>query len=227
MAPRSAVSSSMAAILTGAAFPTAPAGAKHAGPQLSRRGMGRSGQAAGTGRLYHQGPHHLAARHRLGAVAVQLFPDHSRSGNAAATHRAPCAKYTVGSRIPRQAPRGRAASFILPSRPASSATRADKYLKGRYGGLVGFELAGGGEAGAQISSMRCSCFITSPILAIPAAWRSIRLPQPIPSSRSKSQLATGVSDGYVRLSVGIEHIDDIIADLEQGLAVAGKLASAA
>jgi len=36
-----------------------------------------------------------------------------------------------------------------------------------------------------------------------------------------------VSDGYVRLSVGIEHIDDIIADLERGLSAAGTLASAA
>nr|MCS5607702.1 PLP-dependent transferase [Alphaproteobacteria bacterium] len=33
----------------------------------------------------------------------------------------------------------------------------------------------------------------------------------------KEQLATGVTDGYVRLSVGIEHIDDIIADLSQAL----------
>jgi O-acetylhomoserine (thiol)-lyase len=32
------------------------------------------------------------------------------------------------------------------------------------------------------------------------------------------QLATGVTDGYVRLSVGIEHIDDILADLDQALA---------
>ena len=31
------------------------------------------------------------------------------------------------------------------------------------------------------------------------------------------QLATGVSPGYVRLSVGIEHIDDILADLDQAL----------
>ena len=31
------------------------------------------------------------------------------------------------------------------------------------------------------------------------------------------QLSTGVSEGYVRLSIGIEHIDDIIADLEQAL----------
>ncbi|HQU05044.1 MAG TPA: PLP-dependent transferase, partial [Acidocella sp.] len=34
----------------------------------------------------------------------------------------------------------------------------------------------------------------------------------------EDQMATGVSDGYVRLSIGIEHIDDIIADLEQALA---------
>ncbi len=43
----------------------------------------------------------------------------------------------------------------------------------------------------------------------------------------EEQLATGVSDGYVRLSVGIEHIDDILADLSQALDAAGKLKSAA
>ena len=31
-------------------------------------------------------------------------------------------------------------------------------------------------------------------------------------------LATGVSPGYVRLSIGLEHIDDILADLDQALA---------
>jgi O-acetylhomoserine (thiol)-lyase len=34
------------------------------------------------------------------------------------------------------------------------------------------------------------------------------------------QLATGVTPGYVRLSVGLEHIDDIIADLSQALTAA-------
>jgi O-acetylhomoserine (thiol)-lyase len=34
------------------------------------------------------------------------------------------------------------------------------------------------------------------------------------------QLASGVTPGYVRLSVGIEHIDDIIADLDQALLAA-------
>ena len=37
----------------------------------------------------------------------------------------------------------------------------------------------------------------------------------------EDQIATGVSDEYVRLSVGIEHIDDIIADLEQALGAVG------
>ncbi|MGL1590400.1 PLP-dependent transferase, partial [Vibrio parahaemolyticus] len=35
------------------------------------------------------------------------------------------------------------------------------------------------------------------------------------------QLASGVSPGYVRLSIGIEHIDDILADLDQARAAAG------
>jgi O-acetylhomoserine (thiol)-lyase len=37
---------------------------------------------------------------------------------------------------------------------------------------------------------------------------------------AKDQAASGVTPGYVRLSVGIEHIDDIIADLDQALAAA-------
>ena len=49
-----------------------------------------------------------------------------------------------------------------------------------------------------------------------------------PATTTHSQLdpheldATGVTDGYVRLSVGIEHIDDIIADIERGLVGGGQ-----
>jgi O-acetylhomoserine (thiol)-lyase len=48
-----------------------------------------------------------------------------------------------------------------------------------------------------------------------------------PASTTHSQLspeeqaATGVTPGYVRLSIGLEHIDDICADLSQALAAAG------
>jgi O-acetylhomoserine (thiol)-lyase len=104
--------------------------------------------------------------------------------------------------------------------------RADKYLNGKYGGLVGFELAGGREAGRRfIDGLKIFYHVAN----IGDA-RSLAI-HPATTTHSQlsveDQLATGVSDGYVRLSVGIEHIDDIIADLEQGLAAAGGLAAAA
>ena len=105
-------------------------------------------------------------------------------------------------------------------------TRADKYLKGKFGGLVGFELAGGREAGRKLIDALQLFYHVANI----GDARSLAI-HPATTTHSQlsleDQLATGVSDGYFRLSVGIEHIDDIIADLEQGLAAAGRLASAA
>ena len=97
--------------------------------------------------------------------------------------------------------------------------RADAYLQGGYGGLVGFELAGGRDAGRKfIDSLEMFYHVAN----IGDA-RSLAIH---PASTTHSQLTpqeqakTGVTDGYVRLSVGIEHIDDIIADLDQALAAA-------
>ena len=97
--------------------------------------------------------------------------------------------------------------------------RADRYLKGGYGGLVGFELEGGVEAGRKfIDSLKLLYHVAN----IGDA-RSLAIH---PASTTHSQLsaseqeATGVSAGYVRLSIGIEHIDDIIADLDQAIAAA-------
>ncbi|WP_404378460.1 O-acetylhomoserine aminocarboxypropyltransferase/cysteine synthase family protein [Caenispirillum salinarum] len=94
--------------------------------------------------------------------------------------------------------------------------RADAVMKGGYSGLVGFELKDGLEAGKR--------FIDSLELLYHVAnigdARSLAIH---PASTTHSQLsvedqvATGVSEGYVRLSIGIEHIDDILADLEQAL----------
>ena len=104
--------------------------------------------------------------------------------------------------------------------------RAEKYLKGGYGGLVGFELAGGREAGRRFIEALQLFYHVANI----GDARSLAI-HPATTTHSqlnpKEQEATGVSDGYVRLSVGIEHIDDIIADLDQALAVAGSVAVAA
>ncbi|WP_420133426.1 O-acetylhomoserine aminocarboxypropyltransferase/cysteine synthase family protein [Rhodopseudomonas sp.] len=115
---------------------------------------------------------------------------------------------------------------IHPSKQTGVAhERADKYLKGKFGGLVGFELAGGREAGRKFIDALQLLYHVANIgdarsLAIhPATTTHSQL-------SAEDQLATGVSDGYVRLSIGLEHIDDIIVDLERGLA-AGRLARAA
>ena len=95
--------------------------------------------------------------------------------------------------------------------------RADTYLKGGYGGLVGFELKGGQDAGRKfIESLKMFYHVAN----IGDA-RSLAI-HPATTTHSQltpeEQLKTGVTEGYVRLSVGIEHIGDILADLDQALA---------
>ncbi len=94
--------------------------------------------------------------------------------------------------------------------------RAKKYMKGGYGSLVGMDL-GTKEAGAKfIDNLKLLYHVAN----IGDA-RSLAIH---PASTTHSQLndkqlaEAGVTPGYVRLSIGIEHPDDIIADIEQALA---------
>src|SRR3984957_1166085 len=116
---------------------------------------------------------------------------------------------------------------IHPSTQTGAARqRADKYLNGKFGGLVGFELAKGREAGRRfIDSLQLFYHVANigdaRSLAIhPASTTHSQL-------SAEDQIKTGVSEGYVRLSIGIEHIDDILADLDRALNAAGSFAIAA
>ena len=104
--------------------------------------------------------------------------------------------------------------------------RAQKYLKGGLGGLVGFELAGGREAGRRFIDALQLFYHVANI----GDARSLAI-HPATTTHSQlspeDQLATGVTDGYVRLSVGLEHIDDILADLDHALGAAGTAKIAA
>ncbi len=109
---------------------------------------------------------------------------------------------------------------------AEQKRRADTYLSGGYGGLVGFELKGGLAAGrAFIDALEMFYHVAN----IGDA-RSLAI-HPATTTHSQlspeEQLATGVNDGYVRLSIGIEHIDDILGDLDQALEAAGSAKDAA
>ncbi|WP_430470318.1 O-acetylhomoserine aminocarboxypropyltransferase/cysteine synthase family protein [Thalassospira lucentensis] len=97
--------------------------------------------------------------------------------------------------------------------------RADTYLKGGYGSLMGFELSGGKEAGEKfINALELLYHVanigdTRSLAIHPATTTHSQLSE-------EDRLSSGVTDGYVRLSIGIEHIDDILADLTQALAKA-------
>ncbi len=104
--------------------------------------------------------------------------------------------------------------------------RAETYLGRHAGGLVGFELKGGKAAGRRfIDALKLFYHVAN----IGDA-RSLAI-HPATTTHSQlspdEQLATGVSEGYVRLSVGIEHIEDILADLDQALEAAGATRQAA
>ena len=94
--------------------------------------------------------------------------------------------------------------------------RADAYLSGGYGALIGFELPGGVEAGKKfIDSLELLSHVAnigdSRSLAIhPASTTHSQL-------SPKEQLSAGVTPGYVRLSIGIENIEDILADIDQAI----------
>jgi len=99
--------------------------------------------------------------------------------------------------------------------------RAKKYFKGGNGALVGMEVKGGKESGMKlINSLKMFYHVANigdaRSLAIhPATTTHSQLTE-------EELLAAGVTPGYVRLSIGIEHPDDIIADLDQALKASGS-----
>ncbi|HQT90232.1 MAG TPA: PLP-dependent transferase [Acidiphilium sp.] len=98
--------------------------------------------------------------------------------------------------------------------------RAEKYLAGGFGGMVGFELVGGMQAGRRfIDALQLFYHVanlgdTRSLAIHPASTIHSQLAQ-------DDRIASGATDGYVRLSIGIEHINDILADLSQALDAAG------
>ena len=112
---------------------------------------------------------------------------------------------------------GKVARVVHPSlQDGEARRRADAILRGGYGALVGFELRDGAEAGRRFIERLALFYHVANI----GDARSLAI-HPATTTHSQlteiEQAATGVSAGYVRLSIGIEHVDDIVADLAQAL----------
>jgi O-acetylhomoserine (thiol)-lyase len=102
----------------------------------------------------------------------------------------------------------------LPDHPSHEL--ASRYLRGGYGALLGFGVKGGAEAGKSfIDQLKLFSHLAnigdSKSLVIHPATTTHQQLTPA------EQEATGVTPDYIRLSIGIEDIEDIIEDLEQAL----------
>jgi O-acetylhomoserine (thiol)-lyase len=98
---------------------------------------------------------------------------------------------------------------------------AAKYLNGNYGGLVGFGIKGGKESGRKlIESVKLFSHLANigdakSLIVHPASTTHQQLTK-------QEQEATGVTEDYIRLSIGLEDPEDIIEDLDQALKTAAK-----
>jgi len=96
---------------------------------------------------------------------------------------------------------------------------ATKYLKAGYGGILGFGIKGGLEAGKRfINSVKMFSHLANigdskSLVIHPASTTHQQL-------TAQEQQATGVTEDYIRLSIGIEALSDIQADIDQALSKA-------
>jgi O-acetylhomoserine (thiol)-lyase len=135
---------------------------------------------------------------------------------------------TLHLRIPRHSENALAAAKYLSRHPKVSwvnypgldtspeKERVKKYLPRGAGGILGFGIKGGLDAGKKfIDSLELISHLANigdaKTLAIHPATTTHQQLSP------QEQLATGVTPDFIRLSIGIENIDDIIADIEQAL----------
>jgi len=102
----------------------------------------------------------------------------------------------------------------LPSHPDH--LLASSQMKGGYGGMLSFELRGGLDAGIacmnriQFCSLAPTLGDVDTLILHPASSSHLAVPKEI-------RLQNGITDGLVRVSVGIENVTDIVADLEQAI----------
>lgn len=92
---------------------------------------------------------------------------------------------------------------------------AAKQMHGGYSGVIAFEVKGGMQAGIKFCN---SLKLATIAVSLGDAETLIEHPASMTHSpySPEERAAAGISDGLVRLSVGLENVEDIIADLEQG-----------
>ena len=108
------------------------------------------------------------------------------------------------------------ASVTYPGLESHPMHHVAKKQMSAYSGMISFELNGGIPAGVTLLNAVKLCALAESLGAVetmithPATMTHVEVPR-------EQRIARGLTDGLCRLSVGIEHVSDIIADLEQAL----------
>ena len=168
-------------------------------------------------RLHHQGARHAPPRSRPGAVAVQFVSLPPGARDAAP----PRWRATPRTRSPSpgtSSSHPKVAWVNYPGLERARTTRARRSTCRAAPGRSSASACAAEPTQAASSSTRSSSSRTSRTSATRRRWPSIRRRRRTSSSRRKSSSATGVTPDFVRLSVGLEHIDDILADIDHALA---------
>lgn len=191
--------------------------AEHARSVLPRRHLHRGLR---TRRLHRPLPGGTAAQHGRGALAVQRLPHPPRPGDPGAAHGAPLRQRPRRGPLPAAASAGGLGEIRRPRRQPR-ARPGPALPGGRPAAILSFGIQGGSAAGARfIDALKLVVRLVNIGDAKSLACH--------PASTTHRQLnaeelaRAGVSDDMVRLSIGIEHIDDILADLDQALAAAAR-----
>lgn len=93
---------------------------------------------------------------------------------------------------------------------------AKKQMFNGYGGMVAFELTGGYDAGVgfantvSLPTLAVSLGNVDTLIQHPASMTHLAVPK-------DERLKTGITDGLIRLSLGVENYEDLLADIEKSL----------
>jgi methionine-gamma-lyase len=135
---------------------------------------------------------------------------------------------TLGLRVERQNRSGQALAEFLAAHPQVAVVHypglpghpghavAARQMRG-FGGMLSFEVRGGYDAGVRVlealrvAKRATSLGGTTTLVSHPASLSSVHMPRGV-------REAAGITDGLIRVSVGIEDAEDLIADFEQALA---------
>ena len=166
-------------------------------------------------------PARLAAAHRTLVNARSAMPEPFSGSSDAARHARPLrqAKHSANAlEVARWLKKHPSVSWVtypgLEDNPSYKV--ASKYLKKGFGGLVGFGIKGGLEAGKKfINSVKLLSHLANigdakSLVIHPASTTHQQL-------TPAEQAETGVTADYIRLSIGIEDVEDIKADIDQAL----------